>query len=370
MEFQVCSRFAGSTLGFQQLHSFSINVPIQTLTPFDAAPERFSAQTCVKSGYLRDQESFPFYVINVASGGSPWMENSGNLQLYSMKTGKLAALLLDQGLLTEIRTAAFSAVVIRHFQSQLFPDPLAPSPTVPKTCIGIIGTGIQARYQLRMILHVLPALRHYHVRVHGRNPSNVETYINEMTREFASNASSREEMPTTPSFEAVSSADDLLNDCSIIVTTTSSRSPVLGTTIGSRGRSPAVSADSPILFKLQLIICVGSDNVGKRELHPDLIDCADLLVADQPSQSVVRGEFQPPVVVTGADDASPHSDEVPRSKRTVQDIASLQSILNQDVSIDTASADSGRKVIIVDSSGIAIQDLIIAQSVYQMLQLR
>ena len=65
--------------------------------------------------------------------------NSGVMQIYSQDTGRLEALLLDEGLLTEIRTAAAGALA-----STL----LAPTAV---SCVGILGTGVQARWQLRFL---------------------------------------------------------------------------------------------------------------------------------------------------------------------------------------------------------------------------
>jgi ornithine cyclodeaminase len=76
--------------------------PIQTMGlppfPFVEDVDGYAAQTCVKSGYFKGQD---YYVIKVASGGHP-LENSGLMQVYSQKTGQLEALLLDNGILTEL----------------------------------------------------------------------------------------------------------------------------------------------------------------------------------------------------------------------------------------------------------------------------
>lgn len=95
------------------------SAPIQTLGAYPLAPFRaihtmtdtddYSAQTCVKSGYMIDGD---YYVIKVASGGNPF-PNSGCMLLYSQDTGKLAAILMDDGILTELRTAAAGALAAK-----------------------------------------------------------------------------------------------------------------------------------------------------------------------------------------------------------------------------------------------------------------
>ena len=119
--------------------------PIQTMgiPPFPFLEvEGYASQTCVKSGYFKGGK---YYVIKVASGGYP-QPNSGLMQVFSQQTGKLEALLLDDGILTEVRTAAAGALAARL----LAPKKLAK--------IGIIGTGIQARYQLGMLKSVTDCL--------------------------------------------------------------------------------------------------------------------------------------------------------------------------------------------------------------------
>ena len=76
----------------------------------ESDPE-YAAQTCVKSGYLTGESH---YVIKVASGGYPLPSNSGLMQVFSQTTGRLEALLLDEGILTELRTAAVGALAAKY----------------------------------------------------------------------------------------------------------------------------------------------------------------------------------------------------------------------------------------------------------------
>jgi len=137
--------------GFMSYSNGKFNAcPIQTMgappmAPFggsssSSSSSNYAAQTCVKSGYLTGESH---YIIKVASGGCPF-PNSGLMQLFSQYTGKLEMILLDDGLLTELRTAAAGAVA-----AQL----LAPELT-KSSYIGILGTGVQARYQLRYLQYV------------------------------------------------------------------------------------------------------------------------------------------------------------------------------------------------------------------------
>ena len=118
----------------------------------------YAAQVCIKSGYVTGADHF---VVKVASGGHPMPSNSGCMQVYSQHTGKLEALLLDDGILTELRTAAAGAVAAKYM--------------APKELkrIGMVGTGIQARYQLRLLKHITRVQRSYGIRSHGCQCQNV-----------------------------------------------------------------------------------------------------------------------------------------------------------------------------------------------------
>jgi len=279
--------------------------PIQTLglPPFPFVDcDDYAAQTCVKSGYFKGQEH---YVIKVASGGHP-MPNSGLMQVYSQKTGRLQALLLDEGILTELRTAAVGALVAKL---------LCPSKI---ETIGIVGSGVQARYQLEMLASVTNCRN---VLVWGRTPSNVTALVKEfLTKGWT--------------ISAAETPDQLLQDCDLIITTTASREAILGTT-GLETKKSGLT-----------IVCIGADAPGKYELNPSLVQKADLLVADTTSQAVERGEFQMAV----ADGLVKKESLVPLG----------QLILEEELH---RKYDDDNRFIIFDSSGVALQDCVVSSMV-------
>jgi ornithine cyclodeaminase len=269
--------------------------------------ENYSAQTCVKSGYITGGEH---YVIKVASGGYPH-PNSGLMQLYSQKTGKLDMLLLDDGLLTELRTAAVGAVAARM---------LAPDLSDEGACIGVLGTGVQARYQLQYLAQVTECRN---VRVWGRTEKNTLQFIRDMEKEgwnvFA---------VETPQ-HLLQSTDDNWH-CPLIVTTTSSREPLLNLMNGKRPKRGLH------------ITCIGSDSIGKLELDPELVAEADLLVADSRLQTKERGEFE---------------DAIKQGLVSLEQISELGE-LAQNKELWRSKDDN--RFTIFDSSGVAVQDCVIA----------
>jgi ornithine cyclodeaminase len=286
--------------------------PIQTMGAPPMAPfvnvENYCAQTCVKSGYITGGTH---YVIKVASGGYPH-PNGGLMQLYSQQTGKFEMLLLDDGLLTELRTAAVGAVAARM---------LAPNLSDKAACIGMIGTGTQARYQLQYLAYVTDCRK---VRVWGRTEQNITKFIKDMASE-GWNISAVE----SPQHLLQSPDDDWY--CPLIVTTTSSRVPLLQLIEDNRRKRPLH------------ITCIGSDSTGKLELDPKLVASADLLVADSRIQTKERGEFE---------------DAIKQDLVSLEQVMELGELaLNQD---SWRTSDNDSRLTIFDSSGVAVQDCIIA----------
>jgi ornithine cyclodeaminase len=284
--------------------------PIQTmgLPPFPFIEvEGYASQTCVKSGYFKGGK---YYVIKVASGGFPH-ENSGLMQIYSQQTGKLEALLLDDGILTEVRTAAVGALSARL---------LAPKKI---TAIGILGTGIQARFQLGMLASVTDCRN---VLVWGRTASKAEAFQQEMSANGWK-------------VSIAAAVDELLNSCNLIVTTTCAREPLLGIDLS------AIETRQSALH----ITCIGADAPGKMELDPGLVTKADLLVADTVEQTVERGEFE---------------NAVSHNLLKKESILSLGALIGTP---DLHRKENDNRITIFDSSGVALQDCIVAQMTYDAL---
>jgi len=106
----------------------------------------YRGEVDVKAAYVPDLDSFAIKVspgfFNNPSLGLP--STNGLMMLLSARTGLVEALLLDNGYLTDVRTAAAGAVAARHLSR-------------PDTRIAaIFGAGMQARLQLRALTLVRP----------------------------------------------------------------------------------------------------------------------------------------------------------------------------------------------------------------------
>lgn len=290
--------------------------PVQTLgqqplRPFLGGPE---AQTCVKSGYVEGDEH---YVIKVAPGGVRANEeqglpvNTGLNLLFSQRTTRLEAIFFDEGLLTEIRTAAAAALAAQV---------LAPRGEELKM-VGMLGSGIQARWQLRLLKSVVSCRT---ALVHSRDPERAARFCQDMADEGWT--------------VSVASAEEIAASCQLIHTATPARSPVLSCAWLPQGAACHISA-------------MGSDSPGKRELEPALVAAADLLVCDSRAQTFERGELQG-VVAEGLVQED--------------DVLELGDVLDRP---DLHRQPGDSRLTIFDSSGIAVQDIMITKMVYQALSI-
>lgn len=211
-----------------------------------------NGEICVKAAYVPGLDNF---AVKMSPGffdnpklGLP--SSSGLMALFSTKTGMLEALLLDNGYLTDVRTAAAGAVAARHLARE----------DASSACL--IGTGMQARLQLEALMLVRPITSAV---IWGRDATKAETLAAALTKDIGINVKAN-----TDAAGAVSSAD-------VVITTTASSEPV-------------VMADW--LRPGQHITAMGSDQNHKCELEPACIARADMYVPDSQSQTELAGELR------------------------------------------------------------------------------
>ena len=175
---------------------------------------------------------------------------NGLMILFSAKTGLVEALYLDNGYLTDIRTAAAGAVAARHM-----------APEVVETA-GVIGTGVQARLQMQAAHLVRPFKR---VLVTGRDLEKAASCAADLKGALGVEA------------EVVSDPADLVSRSQLVVTTTPARDPVLR----AEWLHPGLH-----------VTAMGSDQAGKNEIEAQALVAADSYVCDRVSQCEVSGELE------------------------------------------------------------------------------
>ncbi len=232
--------------GFVAYSKGSVVVPPVGEMLFENPP----GEAHIKYGYILGDDA---YVIKIASGFyqnrdlglSP---NAGLMLMFSQKTGRLETILLDEGCLTNVRTAAAGAVAARQ---------LAPA-NVHR--IGILGAGYQGKMQLEFLKPVIPC---QDVMVWGLDQEELDTYVNEMA-------------PKGYHIQTTLKTADVAKTCNLIVTATPSKKALLA----AEDIKPGTH-----------LTAMGSDTPEKIELDPAILQKADCIVADSIEQSYTRGEI-------------------------------------------------------------------------------
>eukprot|EP00941_MAST-03F_sp_MAST-3F-sp1_P001735 g1735.t1 len=299
--------------GFIKYSEGSCSVPpIQTLgaEPYHNFTGSKLASTCVKSGYIKDAQ---YYVTKIASGGFSGFPNTGLMLVFSQVNGLLDAILFDEGMLTELRTAAAGALAYNLF---------APEHV---TVIGMIGAGVQARWQLKLLKSQIPEYKRKEVTVliYCRNKTTAEKCAFDVQMEGWC-------------CETVHSAAVIAKMADVIVCTTPSRETILKSEWFDFNRNVLITA-------------IGADTPGKKELDVNIVKKANLLVCDSLLQTQERGEFQHAI------------------KEKVIDIGDVKEIGKLCSSRPQFKKASG--ITIFDSSGVAVQDVMIATMAFEALLL-
>lgn len=261
---------------------------------------------CIKSGFV---EGGDYFCVKIASGGFPGLDGSGGaaggtMVVFSQVTGELEAVLLDEGWLTDLRTAAAGALFARY---------LAPRSV---RAIGIVGTGIQARFQLEMLKTETGCRR---VIVWGRNASKVDLLLHDMAE-------------SEYRIERADNLEDLCRVCNLIVTVTSSKSPL----IRAEWIQPGTHVSA-----------IGADGLGKQELAEEIFSRADLCVADSRRQCCDFGET---------------SHGIRAGVLREEDVIEIGELSSRPDLHRTDDRDS--RITVADSTGVAIQDVMIAELAY------
>lgn len=207
----------------------------------------------VKAGHIHGA---PFYAVKAASGfyGRDPAAIDGMLVAYDARDGSPAAVLLDHGYVTDVRTGAAGGVAARH---------LAPERV---ETVAVIGTGLQARYQLDALAVVRPDFAH--VRVWGRDHERATHCVDDLL--------ARHGLPEGCRYAVAESVEAAVDGADVVITCTASRAPLLRAEWLRRGA---------------LVTALGSDGPEKQELDVDVFALADLVVVDSRDQCAQIGEL-------------------------------------------------------------------------------
>ena len=262
----------------------------------------------IKYGAIKNDNDF---VIKMATGffnnpqkGLPPF--SGCMLVFSQHTGQIKAVLLEEGELTNHRTAAAGAVAAKY---------LAPKHVHQ---IGIVGTGVQARMQALYLKEVTDCRN---ISVWGRDVNKAENAAKDI-RYMGFQA------------KVTNNLKDLCGSSQLIVTSTPSCKPLLEVQMIKPGTH---------------ITAMGSDTHEKNELSVDILELADIVSTDSIDQAISRGEIS-------------HALRAEKIKK--DNIIELgQIILDPNI-----GRKSDSEITVSDLSGVAIQDIMIAKAITKILE--
>ncbi len=207
----------------------------------------------VKAGHLHGA---PYYAVKAASGfsGSEPAAIDGMVVVFDARDGSPAAFLLDHGYLTDVRTGAAGGVAARH---------LAPERV---ETVAVIGTGVQARYQLDALAVARPGFAH--VRIWGRNRKHATHCVDDLL--------ARPGLPEGCRYAIAETVRGAIDGADVVVTCTASRAPLVRAEWLNEGA---------------LVTALGSDGPDKQELDVGVFARADLVVVDSREQCAQIGEL-------------------------------------------------------------------------------
>ena len=218
----------------------------------------------IKSAYVTGLDHF---AVKIGAGffnnhklGLP--NSPASVVLVSAKTGVVEAVLLDNAYLTDVRTAAAGAVAAKHLARK------------GALTAAIIGTGVQARYQLEALAIVRPLQKAV---VWGRDATKAKAYASEMSRKLGFDIAVARDAEA-----AVRAAD-------VIVTTTPAKSPIVKAAWLRAG---------------QHLTAMGADLADKQELEAACLARASRVVVDRLSQCEKMGELHHALTAGVLKDAS------------------------------------------------------------------
>jgi ectoine utilization protein EutC len=205
----------------------------------------------VKSACIKGLSHF---AIKVAGGfyNSPRLglpSSVGMMLLINSQTGFSESILLDNGSLTNLRTAIAGAIAARSLAK----------PEIQT--VGVFGSGTQARYQVRALKLVRSFKK---VIVFGIDDSETKKFVNEMSREL-----NVEVTAASDPAEAVIHSD-------LVITCTPSHTPFLQ----DKWLHPGLH-----------ITAMGADSAEKQELFTEVAARAQIVACDYRKQSLHLGEL-------------------------------------------------------------------------------
>ncbi|HWL12014.1 MAG TPA: cyclodeaminase [Ureibacillus sp.] len=263
----------------------------------------------VKTAYIKGLDTFAIKIssgfFNNPSLGLPSL--SGMMMLFNTTTGITESILLDNGYLTDVRTAAAGAVAAKYLAKEKV------------KYVGVIGTGTQARYQIEALSKVRDFETIY---VYGRNEEAAKRYAVEMEGKLGKKVI------------IAKSVEQVVKESEIVITTTPSTTPLLK----AEWLHPGLH-----------ITAMGSDAEHKQELDAKIFEQVDLIVCDVKSQVFRLGELHHAIEQNIIGNDSP-----------ILELGEITSGLK-------IGRTNNQQITVCDLTGTGVQDTVIARFAYDQL---
>jgi alanine dehydrogenase len=227
------------------------------------------------------------------------------IPLYRVETGEMVAL-IEADYIGQMRTGAASGIATKYLARE------------DAKSVGIIGTGLQSRTQLEAIASV-------------RKIESAKAYGRDVDRraQFAAEMSDRLKIPVT----AVASGEECVRGADIIVTSTTSTTPVLE----GKWVTPGMHINA-----------TGANFPQRHELDAAAVRKCNVVTADSRAQS--KRESGDLIQMYGDDD------------RLWREVVELADVIGGTVKGRTSDS----QITLFKSNGIAIEDVVTAARVYEM----
>jgi len=274
--------------------------------PQDIILKEFNSETHVKSAYVKGNK---YYCIKIASGfyDNPSINLSssqGLMILLDAKTGVPKSILLEDGTLTDYRTAAAGAIAVKHLARKNSENVL------------VIGTGIQAMLQVEFLSKVLSIKRLF---VCGRNKANANKYCNNILSKLP-----KLDVRAIKNIEEAKNID-------VVITATPSKMALVPDSIIKDGMH---------------INAIGADMPGKQELDEQIL-LRTKIITDSTAQCSKNGELQHAL------------------NKGIIDLNKIHAEIGEVISGAKKGRESVEEITLFDSTGLGVQDLAIASYVFE-----
>lgn len=266
-------------------------------------------EICIKTSF---NESLSTYTIKHVSVMSENINKNmptlnATMNIYNSITGRLLAVINEEGWLTNLRTACAGSIAEKIFRKNNY------------NTLGIVGAGVQASWQIKLILH--NKNNYKKILIWNRTSKKAIILKNKLSKIYPKII-----------FETTCYLKDLVLVSDTIICVTSSQAPIIKNNMVTRGKT---------------IISIGSDMPNKCEIDPLIYARADKIFVDSIESNRLLGNIK-------------HA--IDSSNIKLKNISGeIGSILNSKIH----GRDNDKELILVSLVGIGLQDTYIGNLAYK-----